>query len=415
MPSQLIYKQILNITRSPLSQNDIDIRNIILGILYDAFQREFALTPAWNIFCRGGQFENANGDTKAQIASDSDHEGDSAASLWAIRLRVRDASVKRRNWAINIGMKQVSADTFTVYYGLSVSDHLAGSFTEPQPIAFRYRSLINGLLDDKHLQCVTGKHSLPPMAAELRHPSLPEFLEILSDTDRTIPLALITCADLVMPEELSDIARGNLIVYWCEDLSVVLRLNELVPPALAVEWDSIRIYLPINGDAQFHPSFSAAYIERVGHSDVVSGIYQAFCQGLRSEDRRAFVTVDDILKQRNAKYQAALQERIAGLGETARGLAAQLARKDKDLQELQARFDDLTAAKDTAETAEYEALLSETIAEVDALKEGIASLSACLYSDMGKSFKPEMAGENPRLLELAHAIFACLARARGHK
>jgi hypothetical protein len=211
---------------------------------------------------------------------------------------------------VNFGLRRESRESVRLYYAIGYYDHLAGAFSCPAPPMIEQGGLLDRFLDGEQLVCVSGSYPLPPVAVELSRAALTEFFNILEDPDRSVPLVLICCPDLLDPCWLQNIARGNLIVYWSDDMSVLARLNDSLAQPLQVEWDSIRVFLPLGETEQYHPSFSCADINRVGSDELIAGFYQAYCQSLRAEDRREFVTLDDILRLRDNRNLTMLHTRI---------------------------------------------------------------------------------------------------------
>ena len=83
-------------------------------------------------------------------------------------------------------------------------------------------------------------------------------------------------------------------MYWTADPGIVERLNAILPDEFHTPWDSVRMLLPINQTQTYHPVYPYELISQMG--------YDAFCSSLRSEERRSFITVEDIAKIRDRRY-----------------------------------------------------------------------------------------------------------------
>ncbi len=148
---------------------------------------------------------------------------------------------------------------------------------------------------------------------------------------------------------------------------------------------------------------------------MIESIRQAYCIGLRADDRRAFVTVDSILTQRDLRSSTAIQARLVSNAADLTRLREENRQLTENCAALSAQISASVRHDQQAEIAEYESLLSETMAEADQLKRGVASLSERLYANMGKEFSPDDSESNPQLCELQHAIYSCFARLSNRK
>ena len=260
-----------------------------------------------------------------------------------------------------------------------------------------------------------GVSPYPTQPLELSEASLSDFIALLQDELRTVPIALISCPDVVPPNELLRIALGNLIIYWTDDPEIVERLNIVLPDECRIPWDSVRIILPFDQAQTYHPVYTYESICQMGIDSFLNGIHQAFCSCLRSEERRGFITVADIARIRDRKQIAFLRAQL-------REKDAKITVHEENMLRLKAEIDHL--AKElkayqthplSSELKEYEELLNESLSENSAIKEGITSLSTQLYASLGREFHPNEAESIAVLQELAHAIHVALACAGSKK
>jgi hypothetical protein len=198
-------------------------------------------------------------------------------------------------------------------------------------------------------------------------------------------------------------------------MNVLARLNDSLAQPLQVEWDSIRVFLPLGEAEQYHPSFSCADINRIGCDELIAGFYQAYCQSLRGEDRREFVTLDDILRLRDNRSLTMLHTRITASEANGRSQAQQLEKASVENAALKKRIEAMALQAVCGDAPAYEELLNEALAETDRLKASVSSLTAQLYGDMGKGFKPNEQEPCAHVRELAQAIYACYFRMQGRR
>ena len=90
---------------------------------------------------------------------------------------------------------------------------------------------------------------------------------------------------------------------WCSDSEVISRLNELVSDGLQTPWDSVRSFLPLGKSELYHPCWAYEDIRRMGVDAFLRGLHQAYCASMRSEEKRGFLTVEDVYR-RLAQAQA---------------------------------------------------------------------------------------------------------------
>jgi hypothetical protein len=297
---------------------------------------------------------------------------------------------------------------------------------------------MDALLAQDNLCCLCGRFPLPLAPVELNHSTFPRLWDMLRDEQRNIPIILMTCFDWAHPEEVHAIVRGNAIVYWCDDLSVLAHLNALLTEELRVGQGCMRVFFRLNSGIH-HPLFTADDVERMGgEGKILYGLYQAYCQDFRSEDRRAFLTVNDLYELYNLSAQANLRDQVnSGKAENEklhqwiaemtdqqselREQCAQMANQQSELKEQCAQMTDKAADADSdacealrsqfkAETEAYEALLNESMTENDALKSAISAITLQLYSDMGKGYRPDTTTQIEPIQSLSEAIYRCLAR-----
>lgn len=146
----------------------------------------------------------------------------------------------------------------------------------------------------------------------------------------------------------------------------------------------------------------------MGIDAFLRGLYQAYCTSMRSEEKRGFLTVEDIYLHRD-------QAQIATQIEQLESQKAEIKRLSTQLQSLQKQHEESGNQANPTLIGEYESLLGDVMAEVDALKSGISALSTRLYSNMGIGFKPDESESIPLLQELSHAIYSALACANSRK
>lgn len=400
-------KLVLDIVKKKDAPSELSTLELIWGTLADRVRKVFSLSTTWEIFTHGGQFTSDESLSKAQTAL---ARLSNDTTLWALRIQCKDASVIRRRWIYQVGIAQHDSSRINVFYAKSYYDHMAGSIMAPKAVSIGVDGFPECLFFDKNLCCMCGNAELPLQPIELRHSSIPEFVSYLQNELRAVPIILITCAWALSPEEVQDVVRGNAIVYWCDDANVILRLNALLPGTLFTPWESVHIFVPMQGERQYHPVYQYDDIRRMEEDYFISGLHQAYCQSFRSEDKRSFPTISDVQKTRDKM----LIDKLIAQSETQtrdiRELKKKIGNLEGKIKDLSAENELLLSQKPDKDIIEYESVLNETMEEVEAFKNGVTELSTRLYSTMGVGFQPNESEPIAQIQELQNAIFACLAR-----
>lgn len=410
---KLVHKLTLRIVRHPNSDSDINVTELVKGILYDRLAELYHFSASWPTFAKGGKMASDDDIVKGQSASIQTEDGN---ELWALYMNCKDQNIPRRRWVYYISQRSTDENSSTLYYAKCCYDHMAGSIADIQPISIFRDSFPDTLFCSKHIQCMCGKYPLPSNVRELNHSSLPDFINMLRDKSRVQPIILITCSWCFSPERLFDHMLGNAIVFWCENSGVVMRLNSMLPQSMYTQWDTVRIFMPLlAGEKAYHPTYSGEDIRSMGNETFVSRLLQAYCQSMRSEERRAFIQISDIYQLRSKAFSNILANQVKEKNTTIETLKKQLSDIKKTNALLQEQLSQIIPPEKEKNAEEYEMLLEEALQESDELKQGITRLSIRLCSDMGASFQPDKTEPNAQLQELAHTIYACLQRAGARK
>ena len=403
----LLHKLTLRIVRRPGSDTDMPVSDLVKGVLCDRLSSALSLSMPWHIFAKGGAVSAEDGSCNGRIASVSADD----EQLWAMTIKVRDPAYSRRRWIYHIGLR-CQEEHVRLYYAKCCYDHMAGSIAAPRPVSDARDTLPDALFYQNHLQCLCGKYPFPVEAALLSHSTLPDFISFLQDESRTVPLILITCPWRLSPQVLQEQLLGNAVIYWCEDSAVAMRMNSILPGSLHTAWNSVRVFVPLSGTGAYHPLHTAEEIQETGVPNFMTGLKRAFCQSLRAEDARGFVTIDDVFRARNKQQLSLLQQQ----NQTHTGRIAELERQYAELRKAHAEASEsLSALRNRPDLAEYEALLGETMQESEALKKGISDMAVRLYSCDGEALNPGSPEPLPQLQELAHAIRVYLSAAAGRR
>ena len=406
---QMAHKAVFHVTLTS-STSQMNLMSMLQGIVYDYVRHEYSCVLEWPRFCGFYQMESADKRIALQTAYCRDKPNGDKTD-WAVRIKNRDYAVKRRNWLTHIGIHIESPSEAIVYYAQLYHDHLAGSFSAPKPIDSEPPHFYKKLMSIKRLECRTGMFPITSIAIPISMEIVNDFVNLARDPNRHIPLLLISCPDLMDPDVAARKFVGNLVVCWLDDMKLMNAINEKLAPDMYIEWDSVQVILPFTEKPQdqFHPSFMASDMTRLGSTHAFNMLYRAFCTALRADDRREFVSTDGLFREKDRKAYAQLQELYQALMTEKNVLTESNERLMVSLSTLQREHNKLADDKLKQENSALEQLLNEAQAKREKLQNGISDLTQRLYASMGKDFTPIDTGE-AALCELEHAIYVCFAR-----
>ena len=411
MTFKLAQKAILRIKPAHTNQPSFRLLEFLQGIIYDSLRSEHAFEANWERFCTYDQ-EGTPDKTKRILTGSLYDETDRQLRQWAMKLTYRDALVRRRKWQLHIGIDLKDANSAILYYALMYSDHMAGSFSSHKPPFISSPPFLSSLNQNPRLLCCCGSYQLPPGAIAIDEQNFQSVVSILRDPMRELPVVIIGCPDLVSPSLAEKMLVGNAVVCWLDDMDLLESLNDALSPQVYMEWDSIQVVLPQVAEQSQHLGFSVADVSRLGRDAVLAMLRQAYCESLRGEERRSFVTVDDIFRQRDRQFSLHLQKQLADTTSECNRLHAEISALKAETDAKHSQAGDADSKTSERELADCEALLNEALEQYDSLRSGVLNLTQRLYGSIGQSFVPDEKGE-ACLCDLERSIFVNLAAKQG--
>lgn len=403
--NRLVNKLMMRIVRGNTAHSQLEVGDIVLGLLYRQIRDTFDVMMDWRAFSRGGSFASA--DSNVYGVSMSAQTQDNHV-LWAARLIVKDKGFTRRKWQYNWSIVQISEDEISLNYAKCYRDNMAGSIKEPAEPVLSRDTLLDALFFSSEIKCMCGNCSYPAEAVELRENTLPTLMASIQDEQRCLPVMLITCPDVIPPEYIVDMMLGNMIVYWCADPQQITKLNSALPRELFTQWDTVHIIMPLSDGRAFHQTYAYEEIRMIGVEDFVKGLHRAFCENIRGKERRAFLTVEDVESCRYRGQLIKLANQCDSQKVDLDEMAKRVAKQTDELESIQDRLETIQRNYSAKDVEEYEELLEACMKENDSLRRGISALSTRLYASMGKDFQPDEHESIALLQELSHAIYVSL-------
>ena len=274
---QMAHKAVFHVTLTS-STSQMNLMSMLQGIVYDYVRHEYSCVLEWPRFCGFYQMESPDKRVALHTAYCREKPNGEKTS-WAVRIKNRDYAVKRRNWLTHIGIRIESPSEAVVYYAQLFHDHLAGSFSASKLIDSEPPRFYKKLMSIKRLECRTGQFPIPSIAVPISPEIVNDVVNLVRDPDRHIPLLLISCPDLLAPDIAARKFVGNLVVCWLDDMKLLNAINEKLAPNMYIEWDSVQVILPFEGKPQnqFHPSFTASDLTRLGSTHAFLCVSEAKC------------------------------------------------------------------------------------------------------------------------------------------
>ena len=408
---RMAQKAVFQIT--PQSELPCSLLEMLQGSVYDFIRQEFGFDPDWSRFCGFSQLESMDQRTKLQTAI-YEYQGENGAIHWALRLTTRDTHLRRRNWQVQVSVRVEAGCKATLSYVEMYHDHLAGSFAESKPPLVSIPSLFYSLLNNARLACKMGRSALPMDAIAVSAANVKEIAAMILDLERHIPVVMISCPDMLSPKEAARQLLANAVVCWLNDVRLFDELQMAVHREVQLDWDTVQVLMPlaVTEKKSFHPILTVSDITRFGHMQILSMLRQAYCVNLRSDERKRFMTVENIHQRRDRDNALALRASVVSQEEELKRLRAENERLKSDLDALQRKYDNETDEKLKEEISSLESMVNDVMSQNDSLKLGIQTITQQLYACMGKGFSSADTGE-AFLDELQHAILVCFARLGG--
>ncbi len=158
--------------------------------------------------------------------------------------------------------------------------------------------------------------------------------------------------------------------------------------------DTIHIYLPFS-DRYFlqgkgHRILSLNDIYRLTPQGIYHLCYQAYCAYLRKSERSAFVTVDLCMAINQRRQLLSLQGELSDANLRVQSLDADLKAAIDAKERVTRDYLALQNNISSDNAREYEALLEETMKELDGIKGALRSLTSQLYNPSKEPDLPEV-------------------------
>ena len=379
----MLHKAVLHILPAKSTRGE-SFTNLVLGILHNEVIQISGLDIPLKEFSADGVYASEDSTHHLRIVRVPSPKEHPYPIYWAMRLTSRDPVLRHRFHTLHLGLQQTSDFEITLYIANMCSDDLGGRLIAARPIARKFSPLVSLLLAHPDLRCVTGNHVLLNRAIMLTNESMEFVLDMLLDADRTLPVLLVTCPDLVDPEILQSYLQGNAIVCFTDDPQTIFCLNENLPENSLANMDSIHIYLPFSSrnllPVRSARAISLNDIYRLSPQGIYNLCYQSYCVYPRKSERDAFVTVDLCLNINQRRNVLSLRDELNNARCRIHTLEKELEACREDKDKLAHDHSALQEHVKNSDAQEYEELLEESIKELDNIKDVLRLLTSQLYN-----------------------------------
>jgi len=399
-----IYKVILKIIPASKEAEPVNLFETVLSCIADYLERRFSLRLNRSIFCSGQPYSIANSSTKLHTAIIKTESRTFERFHWAASIHFRDPINPRLNWTYHIGVEQAKPTELILCATENYFYYCAGSFScskSPQPALL---PLIKDLLNAPAISCVSGAHRLTDAPWDISPEDVQDFLALLNNPKRTVPLVVVACQDPVDPHLICSRTIGNLIVCCVKDLNTYAALCGVLPPEHQFQWGSIKVFLPIAIKNAFHPPISYQQITALGAEGVAGIIYQAFCTCMTAAERKIFVSLETIQESLAIRNLSDLKLQNATLDRECNLLRKQNEELQSSQRELSDQLDFFKTKLEQSDTPTYELLLTDAIKDNDRLKKCLSLLTNRLYANPKEPLTTEGLEDCAEVCELALAL-----------
>ncbi len=392
VPSTVYFTAAFNIAGTAGGNTYGDVIKFVYEYVCDMFDSPIA----YDAFQKQGAFSTFEQTIKANVMSLSDDTG--CSQKWALSLRMFDPDIRRRQWTIDIGIQQSEVDTLTLGYIEQYADYTVGSLTPfPSPQA-ETPIFVQQILQVQSFSCTVCSQKMPTHPIELTPETVHSFVDLMYDETRSIPLLVVTNPELINPSALAYTTLGNAAVYYTWDIQ---GLNALVRPEDSIPVNAFHIIYPWRNDRIGHYTYMADTLQRLG-GKVLSAVRRAFCESLSSARKKALLSVDDIVRERNSLRLTDLTEQAQTSAATISQLEAMVAERDEQFKQLTQQLEDCQARVNRdleSEVQQFMALAEEGMAQMDLAREQLKEITGSLYQ--GFCGRPVLDGL-PVWPEIAH-------------
>lgn len=401
--STLAYKSIAHIVREPQKFDGPSLFESILTYVASYLKNRFSLTIDER-FISGSPFKSSTDGCMLQTVILRPDEGKQDKLRWAVYVRVKDNFNRRRTWIDHIGLKQHNNDSFTLYFAEYYITHQAGSLISFKPPRISPPALLKELIHSPAFSCMNGSYRLTDVPWIIIAEELDEFISLMYDRKRTLPIVVVTCPDMVSLSTLCSKTTCNLIVCCLDDFGTYANLCSKLPPSLQFQWDTIKIFMPFSSEKAYHTMLQFPDIADMGSEGVCDALYRAFCTCLTADERRAFINVDTIYDILRARDLDKLREQNESLRLECKKLKKDNGMLETDKQQLSSALDAVMIKLQRSESTDYEDLLDESYQESAKLKHGINMLISQIYNDPRGLISIAAEDECQEIIDMAAAL-----------
>lgn len=242
------------------------------------------------------------------------YQAENQGVFWACKIHESfpsQSGCAPRSWITEVGFQSPISGKATISIIIYYSDRpgFIGPCEPPTPASIP--NLIRRLCEDTRIQCTVDSHNLTLQPIHLKPGDFPQFWDIVSNAERSIPVIYISprrtdeeiSVNLVDPKELASRILGpNALVYYATDLDFSREMTHLCPNDYGCYSGSIRVYAPQprigdEGEHYRHRFILARDILEMGSEQTCEMLRRALAQDVHFYDE--MFRVEDCQKMRD--------------------------------------------------------------------------------------------------------------------
>lgn len=232
---------------------------------------------------------------------------DGSVAEWALSVSWDEPIMQRRRWSFDIGVMVKASVHIEFSFLARYHDRLGGCLKLLRPPKHEIPQVLQSIMKHVELVCTSGGSSIPLESIELTMDHLQIFVDALENSQRRLPMILITCPEIIIPAGVMHRMRGNAIIYHTDNRPMVQELNKLLSPDAHVQYGGIQIFLPPSHPGNKYPRITHEEIGKLGGKAVVDILSQAYAENPTKRELGQCVTYDTIA----AKHQEAATQRAS--------------------------------------------------------------------------------------------------------
>jgi hypothetical protein len=246
--------------------------------------------------------------------------------FWALRYDEVCGEERHRRWRTDVALTRLDE---VVRVAVRVSHYLTPEFIgeEPERPTATSPKVVKTILQDRRWRASAGTQELKVAPTAIRVGHLPTLVDGLADTERTVPIIVVsalrqTNEEPLSPTDLAWHAAGAASVFTLPaDEDVIQEANYYLPREYRCFNGLVRVFMPgvdlsSGSDWRRHRFFTPDYISQSGPSAVLGMIYRGLARRPMATQRQCVLDVDDVAMRHMDHERGRLRQLLEGAADS---------------------------------------------------------------------------------------------------